>query len=177
MLACFDERAVTLSLTHKNLLAALARQRDVDGGGQEGQAGVCVQHRSAQGPVWHVGATRARAVSVLEPRRRLQRCVAATRALTLVTCARACCTGGDGDHSHDLLWHEVRKNETVVCMACGQHFKLQEVRVIRVCWAPRVKHACAQVHNEHWSDGFDRPLPDNLKHLGEPKPISDVVRI
>jgi hypothetical protein len=57
------------------------------------------------------------------------------------------------------LWHEVRKNETVVCMACGQHFKIQAV------------------HNEHWDDGFDRPLPDNLKHLGEPKPIDDHVRL
>ncbi len=39
------------------------------------------------------------------------------------------CTGGSGDHSHELLWHEVREGETTVCMACGQFFTLDHVVV------------------------------------------------
>mmetsp|Transcript_20646 Transcript_20646/g.35219 ORF Transcript_20646/g.35219 Transcript_20646/m.35219 type:complete len:144 (+) Transcript_20646:35-466(+) len=38
------------------------------------------------------------------------------------------CTGGDGDKSHELLWHEVRANEKIVCMACGQFFQLEKVQ-------------------------------------------------
>ena len=37
------------------------------------------------------------------------------------------CTGGAGDHSHDLLWHEVREGENVVCLGCGQFFRLEKV--------------------------------------------------
>eukprot|EP01108_Squamamoeba_japonica_P007381 TRINITY_DN6194_c0_g1_i1.p2 TRINITY_DN6194_c0_g1~~TRINITY_DN6194_c0_g1_i1.p2 ORF type:complete len:124 (+),score=46.24 TRINITY_DN6194_c0_g1_i1:108-479(+) len=37
------------------------------------------------------------------------------------------CTGGAGDASHDLLWHEVREGENVVCVACGQFFQLEKV--------------------------------------------------
>lgn len=64
------------------------------------------------------------------------------------------CNGGAGDHSHDLLWHEVRANETVVCMGCGQHFVLQHVENIK------------------WDDGYSRPSP-----LGEPPAHSDTYRI
>jgi hypothetical protein len=39
------------------------------------------------------------------------------------------CTGGSGDHSHELLWHEVREGETTVCMACGQFFTLERIAV------------------------------------------------
>lgn len=37
------------------------------------------------------------------------------------------CSGGAGDLSHELLWHEVRAGEKTVCMACGQFFQLQQV--------------------------------------------------
>merc|ERR1712063_247572 len=35
------------------------------------------------------------------------------------------CVGGDGDSSHDLLWHEVKKDKPTICIECGQVFKLK----------------------------------------------------
>lgn len=63
--------------------------------------------------------------------------------------------GGAGDHSHDLLWHEVRAGETVVCMGCGQHFVLQKVE------------------NEKWDDGYSR----YDGKFGQPPVIHDTYHI
>merc|ERR1712146_94169 len=38
------------------------------------------------------------------------------------------CTGGPGDNSHDLLWHEVPKARRLVCLGCGQYFELEKVQ-------------------------------------------------
>merc|ERR1719282_2210736 len=35
------------------------------------------------------------------------------------------CVGGDGESSHDLLWHEVKKDKPTICVECGQVFKLK----------------------------------------------------
>jgi hypothetical protein len=36
-------------------------------------------------------------------------------------------TAGDGDQTHDLLWHVVKKDEPLICMECGQVFKLVQL--------------------------------------------------
>ena len=36
------------------------------------------------------------------------------------------CMGGPGEHEHDILWHEVRKDKPLICLECGQWFQLEE---------------------------------------------------
>ena len=37
------------------------------------------------------------------------------------------CVVGTGESAHDLLWHEVRENDTTICLSCGQAFTLEKV--------------------------------------------------
>ena len=34
------------------------------------------------------------------------------------------CVGGEGEHEHALLWHEVKEGKPLICAECGQVFKL-----------------------------------------------------
>eukprot|EP01104_Vermistella_antarctica_P019201 TRINITY_DN7402_c1_g1_i1.p1 TRINITY_DN7402_c1_g1~~TRINITY_DN7402_c1_g1_i1.p1 ORF type:complete len:158 (+),score=14.40 TRINITY_DN7402_c1_g1_i1:38-475(+) len=41
------------------------------------------------------------------------------------------CVGGEGEHVHDLIWHEVREGKPLMCLSCGQVFVHQRMEKYR----------------------------------------------
>jgi len=60
------------------------------------------------------------------------------------------CVGGEGAAEHDLVWHVVKKNKPLICMECGQAFRLIAIDEW-LDWAA-TEHAKGAAIVEWWGD-------------------------